>query len=380
VRDMLLRRPAKDYDVATDAQPKEIIRLFERTLKVGAKFGVVIVLLDETHVEVATFRAEADYADGRHPQRVYFTDPAGDAGRRDFTINGMFYDPIDKKVIDYVGGRADLEKKIIRTIGPPESRFGEDYLRMLRAVRFSAQLGFKIDSKTFAAIRKNSHYITQISGERIAAELEGILTSTGRADGISNLLKSGLAKAIFPDFPDKQIKTAVKVLSLLPKRINFPLGLSALFADCTTAFAMKKISILRLSRNQTKHIKFLLNSRGRLFDEDMTLAQLKMLLAETYFRDLYNFRMALLKAGRKSIGPLMKLNKRIKTLGNVELKPKPLLDGHDLIRLGATPGPDLGRLARQLYIAQLNLELHTKEDAKQWTKNWLEKHSKFRQD
>jgi tRNA nucleotidyltransferase/poly(A) polymerase len=376
VRDMLLRRPAKDYDVATNAQPNQIIKLFNRTLKVGAKFGVVIVLLDGSQVEVATFRAEADYADGRHPQKVSFTDPASDAARRDFTINGIFFDPIDKKVIDYVGGRADLKKKIIRTIGPPELRFSEDYLRMLRAVRFSAQLGFKIAPKTFAAIRENAHNITKVSGERIAMELEGILTSTGRAGGVSNLLKSGLAKAIFPDFPDKQIKAAIKVLSRLPQNISFPLGLSALFAGCTPAFALKKIAVLKLSRNQIKHTKFLLNGRGRLLDEDMSLAQLKMLLTEPYFRDLYNFQMALLKAAGKSIGPLVKLNKRIKSLGNVELKPKPLLDGHDLTSLGASPGPDLGRLARQLYFAQLNMEIRTKEDAKQWAIKWMKRYSR----
>jgi tRNA nucleotidyltransferase/poly(A) polymerase len=376
VRDMLLRRPAKDYDVATNAQPKEIIRLFERTLKVGAKFGVVIVLLDGAQVEVATFRAEADYADGRHPQIVHFTDAASDAARRDFTINGMFYDPVGRKVIDFVGGRADLKKRIIRTIGRPEERFGEDYLRMLRAVRFSSQLGFKIDSKTFAAIRKNAHNITKVSGERIAMELEGILTSTGRAGGVSNLLKSGLAKAIFPGFPDKQIKAAIKVLSRLPQNISFPLGLSALFAGCTTAFALKKIAVLKLSRNQIKHTKFLLNGRGTLLDEDMSLAQLKMLLTEPYFRDLYNFQKALLKSAGKSIGLLVKLNKRIKSLGNVELKPKPLLDGHDLISLGASPGPDLGRLARQLYFAQLNMEIRTKEDAKQWAIKWMKRYSR----
>ncbi len=373
VRDMLLRRPAKDYDVATNAQPKEIIRLFERTLKVGAKFGVVIVLLDKAQIEVATFRAEADYADGRHPQIVHFTDAASDAARRDFTINGMFYDPIDKEVIDYVGGRADLKKKIIRTIGQPEERFDEDYLRMLRAVRFSAQLGFKIAPKTFAAIRKNARNITKVSGERIAMELEGILMRTGRADGVSNLLKSGLAKAIFPGFSDKHIKAAVKVLSFLPKIVGFTLGLSALFAGCTTAFALKKISVLKLSRNQTKHIKFLLDSRGRLLGENMSLAQLKMLLSEPYFCDLYNFQKAIQKAENKSIASLLRLNKRIKSLGNIEIKPKPLLNGNELMWLGAVAGPALGKLSRELYIAQLNNTIVTKEDAEEWVRNWLNK-------
>jgi poly(A) polymerase len=373
VRDMLLHRPAKDYDVATDAQPKEIIRLFKRTLKVGAKFGVIVVLLDDTQVEVATFRAEADYSDGRHPQSVHFTDAASDAARRDFTINGMFYDPVDKKIIDFVGGRADLKKKIIRTIGRPEERFGEDYLRMLRAIRFSAQLGFKIDSKTYAAIRKIASGITKISGERISMELEGILTSAGRTDGVRNLLKSGLLNSIFPDFDKQQLHLAVKVLDNLPKTISYPLGLSALFAGCPTDFAMKKIYILKLSGNRMKHTKFLLDGRGRLLNDKFSLAQLKMLLAEPHFRDLYNFQKAIQKAENKSTASLLRLNKRIKSLGNIEIKPKPLLNGNDLMRLGAVAGPALGKLSRELYIAQLNNTIVTKEDAEEWVRNWLNK-------
>ena len=168
VRDMLLGRPAKDYDVATNARPDEVMRLFPRTLKVGAKLGVVIVLTRGRQVEVATFRSEAGYEDGRHPGQVRFTSAAEDAGRRDFTINGMFYDPLRQQVIDYVGGQADLERRIIRTIGDPDERFGEDYLRMLRAVRFSTQLDFPVESATWAAVKRNAANISRISGERIA--------------------------------------------------------------------------------------------------------------------------------------------------------------------------------------------------------------------
>ena len=168
VRDMLLGRPAKDYDVATDARPADVVRLFRRTLQVGAKFGVVIVLLHSEQVEVATFRSEAGYEDGRHPTEVRFTSAAEDASRRDFTINGMFYDPFKGQVIDYVEGQADLERRIIRTIGIPEERFSEDYLRMLRAVRFSTQLGFAIESETYAAVSRNAAKIVRIRGERIA--------------------------------------------------------------------------------------------------------------------------------------------------------------------------------------------------------------------
>ncbi|MCD6392697.1 MAG: CCA tRNA nucleotidyltransferase, partial [Planctomycetes bacterium] len=140
VRDMILNRAAKDYDVATDARPQEVVKLFARTRKIGAKFGVVMVLDRNQQVEVATFRTESGYADGRHPDKVEFATAKADAARRDFTINGMFYDPIEKKILDFVGGQADLARCVIRTIGKPHDRFGEDYLRMLRAVRFSTRL------------------------------------------------------------------------------------------------------------------------------------------------------------------------------------------------------------------------------------------------
>jgi len=217
VRDMLLGRRAKDYDVATDARPKDVIRLFKHTLKVGAKFGVVIVLIEGRQVEVATFRTETGYADGRHPGAVAFTTAAEDAGRRDFTINGMFYDPSEDKVIDYVNGQADLKKQVVRTIGKPAERFAEDYLRMLRAVRFSTQLGFAIEPATFSAICRNAKNITRISGERIAVELEGILAGPNRSAGASMLIKSGLAEAIFAGFVGEQAKFAVSALSQLRK-------------------------------------------------------------------------------------------------------------------------------------------------------------------
>ena len=371
VRDMLLRRRAKDYDVATNALPEDVIRLFKRTLKVGAKFGVVIVLIDGQQVEVATFRTETGYADGRHPSKVRFTNPAEDAARRDFTINGMFYDPLKKKVIDFVNGQADLKRKRIRTIGLPQERFSEDYLRMLRAIRFSTQLGFKIEKNTWQAICDNAKSIIKISGERIAMELEGILISPCRAAGVSLLFKSGLADSIFPGLAGK---SAVSVLGKLPKNSDFVLAITGLFADRTTEFALEKCRILKLSRNQIKHIKFLLANRGKLLNDKMSLAELKMILAEPYFDDLYELQKAIQKAGQKSIAALTNLRKRINSLGNIELKPKPLLDGHDLMKLGAVPGPALGQLARELYVTQLEGIVQTPKQAKLWTLKWLQKH------
>jgi len=375
VRDMLLGRAAKDYDVATNAKPQQIIKLFERTLKVGAKFGVVIVLLDDKQIEVATFRAETGYQDGRHPQNVRFTDAAEDAARRDFTINGMFYEPLEKKVIDFVGGKIDLKKKIVRTIGRPEERFAEDYLRMLRAVRFATQLDFEIESKTLNAVCKYAARICKISGERICMELEAVLTDPNRADGLRLMERAGLVKQIFPGLTGEQIRLAIKVLNGLKRKINFAIALAALFVGCPTEFALEKIKVLKLSRNQTKHIKFLLTNRGKLLDDKMSLAQLKLILSEPYFRDLYELQRALQRAENKSIGPLVKLRRRIRKLGDIELRPKPLLDGFELIKLGACPGPLLGRLAEEMYIAQLENTLQTKQQAVEWVQGWLKKHS-----
>lgn len=376
VRDMLLGRRAKDYDVATSARPEEVMRLFRRTLKVGAKFGVVIVLTRGRQVEVATFRSEAGYEDGRHPGTVEFTSAAEDASRRDFTINGMFYDPLEKQVIDYVNGQADLKKRIVRTIGDPQERFGEDYLRMLRAVRFSTQLDFEIESRTYTAIRRYAGSITRISGERIAAELEGILCHPNRAAGASMLSETGLLAVMFPGLEAQRAERAVDVLARLRQRVDLPLALAAVFAGCPTDFATERCRVLKLSKSHTRHITFLLSRRNGLLDFEMPLARLKKLLAKPYFRDLYELERAIQKATahKRNLTALVKLRRRIRDLGDVDVEPDPLLTGHDLIGLGAAPGPSLGQLAEELYIAQLEGELQTKEQAARWAGDWLQRH------
>ncbi|MBN1361190.1 MAG: CCA tRNA nucleotidyltransferase [Sedimentisphaerales bacterium] len=378
VRDMLLGHKPKDYDVATNAKPKEVVQLFPRTLTVGVKFGVVIVLMRHSQVEVATFRSEAGYRDGRHPDEVEFTHAAEDAGRRDFTINGMFYDPLAEQVIDYVGGQADLDRKIVRTIGDPQERFAEDYLRMLRAIRFSTRLGFAIEPATFDAIRDNAARITRISGERIAIELEAILVDPNRQAGTSMLFESGLADAVFPELPDEHRQRALAILGGLRRRVDFALALAGFFAGCQADEALARCHILKLSRRTAKHLTFLLMHRGNLLDDSMSLARLKMLLARPYFWDLYELERATRKAegDRQSLAALGRLRRRIRTLRGVDVRPKPLLNGHDLIRLGATPGPVLGQLAEELYIAQLEGLLHTTDQAGEWARRWLQEHAR----
>ncbi|MCE5184784.1 MAG: CCA tRNA nucleotidyltransferase [Planctomycetaceae bacterium] len=371
VRDRLLGRPASDYDVATDARPEQVIALFRRTLKIGAQFGVVMVLLDSVQVEVATFRTEGGYQDGRHPAHVEFASAREDAARRDFTVNGMFYDPLEKQVLDFVGGREDLEKKVLRTIGEPDERFAEDYLRLLRAIRFAVKLDFSIDAAAWASIQRHAEKITLISAERIAMELEEILTHPGRAAGARLLIDSGLAKAIFEDFAGDKAEFAVKLLAELPPAVDFGLALASLWSGFETARAMEECEELKLSLARLKQIRFLLEKRSVLLDAQMPISRLKLLMHEPYFADLLILQEAIQNASGLSAGAVKTIRRRALELDPQEVHPKPLLDGHELIALGAVPGPMVGHLARELYIAQLEGSLKTPEQARAWVQLWL---------
>src|SRR4051795_11882518 len=200
VRDLLLGLKPKDYDVATDARPDRIMDLFPRSGRVGAHFGVVLVRDEFSQVEVATFRSEVDSGDGRRPNTVHFeSDPKQDVLRRDFTVNGLLMDPDTGEVLDYVDGRADLERRVIRAIGDPATRFREDHLRMLRAIRFASRLGFTIDPATFDAIRANHRLVLRVSAERIRDELLRILTEGGARRGFEMLDESGMLADILPE-------------------------------------------------------------------------------------------------------------------------------------------------------------------------------------
>ncbi len=378
VRDMLLRRRPKDYDVATNAEPADVVRRFRRTIKVGAKFGVIIVMLDRQQVEVATFRSDLKYVDGRRPSKVEFTNAEQDALRRDFTVNGMFYDPIERKVVDYVSGQRDLRRRVIRAIGTAQERLTEDYLRMLRAIRFSTRLGFAIVPTTYAALRANAEQIVNISGERIALELEGILAGPARARGLDMLLDTGLADHIFPEMISEQHQAAVQVLGRLGKKADFPLALAAWFVGCDTDFALQGLKRLKLSRQQTGHIKFLLAHRGRLLCDDMPLAQLKLIASESHFQDLYALQHAIQRANQSSVTPLLRLRRRIRALEGTELRPAPLLDGHALMRLGAAAGPIVGQVSEELYLIQLEGLVKTRKDAEQWVRMWLKQKTEGR--
>jgi len=371
VRDMLLGKEPKDYDVATDARPEQICKIFRRTIRVGAKFGVIIVMIEKYQIEVATFRADTGYSDGRRPDKVSFTSAENDALRRDFAINGMFFDPIKNEVLDFVGGQKDLKKKIIRTIGKADERFSEDYLRMLRAVRFAGKLDFKIEKNTLAAIKRYHSLITKISGERIAMELESLMSAAKRIKGLKLFVETGLAGTIFPVLKSK-INFGLKVFKHLPKETTFELAVAGIFAGCETEEAMKSLELLKLSSSKLKHIKFLLTKRDFL-NSELSLAQLKTVLAQPYYEDLYAFQKAILKAERKSPAKLSAITGRAKALVGKELQPKPLLNGREIMALGVKAGPQVGQISRELYVEQLSENLANKEDAKRWVENWIKK-------
>ena len=374
VRDRLLGRPAKDYDVATDAVPEKVTGLFRKTLKIGAQFGVVMVLMDGQQVEVATFRTEGGYQDGRHPGHVQFASAKEDASRRDFTVNGMFYDPVEKKVLDFVEGQRDLQRRILRTIGMPDERFSEDYLRMLRAVRFAVKLGFEIEPATWRSIQTHANKISDISAERIMAELEQILAHPNRVQGVKLLVDSGLAKAIFRVYEGQSAGFGIQVLEHLPEAVDFPLALACFWTGLDTKTALAQCEKLKLSNSQIKHVRFLLQKRDVLLDVALPLSSLKLLMHEPYFWDLITLQKVIQKAKGESAHSIRLTKRRALEIDEKDVRPEPLLNGHELMALGATPGPMVGQLAQELYVHQLEEKLDTKEQAEDWCMGWLAKH------
>lgn len=375
VRDMLLGHRPKDYDVATDATPEVITKLFPRTLTIGAQFGVVVVLLADHQIEVATFRSDADYHDGRRPSAVSFTNAREDALRRDFTINGMFYDLLNEEVIDYVSGQADLDRGIIRAIGNPEDRFAEDHLRMLRAIRFASRLDFRIEKKTFQAIKKHAPKIADISNERVAMELEHIFADPHRSRGLELAMESGLLPQIFTDLSVSQLQNGTKTVGFLPNNCSFSLVLATFLLNVSPTKVAKLCRQLKISNELRKQVAWLVEHGEKLLQAiPLTKGRLKQWLAQPLYESLCRLLHAHLQAESLPLTPLRQLKKQIKELGEEPISPKKFLDGHDLIRLGSTPGPTVGQLAEELYLAQLENHIKTKPQAEAWVKKWLENH------
>ena len=387
VRDFLRGQPAKDYDVATNARPDEVRQLFgqRRTLAVGASFGVIIVrgpTREAGDVEVATFRHDVDYVDGRRPSQVVFTTAEEDAKRRDFTINGMFYDPVEQRVTDYVGGEHDLAAGVLRAIGEPQDRMREDKLRMLRAVRFAAALEFDLDPRTADAIRGMAAEIHVVSAERIAQELRKMLLDRHRRRAMELAHDVGLLERIFPELrPALENAPAVlwsrtrNMLQLLPKP-GFELALAVLLhtlgpesADVPPADPQAVAKVcrrLRLSNDECEHVEWLV-AQQRALDGARTFSQarLKRLLAHPGIADLLELVRVLTLASDADVTDYAYCEDYLQRTPAEEINPPPLITGDDLIRRGMRPGPGFKGILEAVRDAQLNGEIATLEEAMQ---------------
>ncbi|QDU89887.1 tRNA nucleotidyltransferase/poly(A) polymerase [Pirellulimonas nuda] len=366
VRDALLGKTPKDYDVATSATPDQVRQVFgkQRTIAIGAAFGVITVKgrRGAGQIEVATFRKDVGYSDGRRPDRVEFTDAEQDARRRDFTINGMFYDPADDHVIDYVGGAEDLAARVVRAIGDPEARFDEDKLRMLRAVRFAATLDFEIEADTFAAISRHAEELSAVSAERVAAELVRMLACPGRRRALELLAQCGLLEHVLPEFagrPEAEREVAMWTLD----RLDWPstaAALAVLTWGALPRVVAEMTQRLRLSNALAAAVGWMnANADALAAAEDLSWPQLQPLLIAPEAGTLIDLIEA--RAGGPTAGTLVCREKL--ALPPEELNPAPLLDGTDLIEAGIAAGPTVGRLLRVVREAQLEGTIATRDDA-----------------
>lgn len=367
VRDELLGRTPKDFDVATSALPAEVRELFgkRRTLAIGAAFGVITVLGPKQagQIEVATFRSDADYSDGRRPDGVTFTTAEQDASRRDFTINGLFFDPQRQQVVDYVGGRADLAANTVRAIGDPEQRFAEDKLRMLRAVRFAATLGFEIDPATAEAIRQHAPQLAAISAERIGAEVQRMLIDPNRVRAIELLQEVGLRGVVLPELEKANREQQQSVMQRLGRLRQPSLGLaiaSLLFELTEPPRALVLAQRLRFANRDGEHAAWLMASVDRIAaiqSEAWSLVQ--PVLAHAGAADAVALHEAIVgKPDTASRACRAKL-----ALPREELDPPPLLSGDDLVRHGFKPGPTFKTWLRAVRGAQLDQQISTTAEA-----------------
>jgi poly(A) polymerase len=374
VRDQLLGLGPKDYDVATSARPEQIRELFgkRRTLAIGAAFGVISVLGGRSRepIEVATFRADGTYFDGRHPAEVTFTDAEHDAGRRDFTINGLFFDPLQETVIDYVGGKQDLDLGIVRAIGDPHARFTEDKLRMLRAVRFAATFGFRIDGDTLAAMRQMAGEVQVVSAERIGMELRRMLVHQERAEAVSLLASTGLLQQVISCW-DEAGEDLPKILAALERleSPSLPLALAALMSQCRSSGVGPTIAReLRYTKKEGDLTGWLLTNVDTVGRADqLSWPTVQRLLVHPGAQELVALYEALL--GGKDAGSTF-CRAKLQLPENV-LNPAPLVDGADLISHGIQPGRGFADLLEHLRDAQLEGRIANREQALVLADQWL---------
>lgn len=411
VRDELLGLPPKDYDVATSARPEEVRSLFRRTVAVGASFGVVEVVGPRLHdrhvvVQVATFRTEGPYSDGRRPDHVAFASAREDALRRDFTINGMFYDPLQGRLYDFVGGRDDLHARILRSIGDPYERFREDKLRLLRAVRLATRFELTLEEKTRRALADRARGIGVVSAERIAAELRELLVHPRRARGLELLFDLGLLEPLLPEVvPMRGVPQGppqaptgdlwdhvLAVLDFLGPHPSFPLALAALLHDVgkprtigrtperytfhghehvgarlTSDIALR----LKLSNAERERAMWLVEKHQVLADaRRLRTSKLKPLLGHAGIHELLALHRADALASGRSLEHVEYCEFLLREWTEEDLHPPPLLTGHDLTRHGLEPGPRFKILLDRVREAQLDGLIRTKKEALALVDDW----------
>ena len=375
VRDELLGLTPKDYDVATSAKPDQIRELFghRRTLPIGAAFGVITVLgpREAGQIEVATFRTDAAYSDGRHPDSITFTTAEHDAQRRDFTINGLFFDPITEQVVDYVGGQQDLKAQIVRAIGDPRSRLSEDKLRMLRAVRFAAAFDFTIEPETLRAVQEMSVEINTVSAERIGAEIRRMLLDPNRAVALSLLRETRLLPHVLPEtaeLTDRDFAETTQILAELEQPSLSVTLATLLGSGQQAANNVSRSSLLapvlgrrlRYTNKEIDRTAWLLANRPFVASAaTLPWPKLQRLLTHEGASEL----VALQEAIGGPAEPAIAYCRERLAWPAERLNPLPLVDGSDLIRHGLAPGPAFAALLENVRDAQLNGEIHTRDEA-----------------
>lgn len=387
-----------DIDIATNAKPAVISRLFPHTIGVGEQFGVMIVVEKATPFEVATFRSDIGIKDGRHPEEIVFTDAENDALRRDFTINGMFYDPLLDKIIDYVGGKDDIKDGKIRAIGNPENRFSEDFLRMLRAVRFSARFKYDIDEKTWDALKKNAYRITSISPERVFAELDKMLLQPNQDKSIVLLKDSGLLAFVLPEVqnlsgvpqppeyhPEGDVfEHTVKALSFLKPGSSQILAWSILLHDIGkpptlnisdrirfnnhdrigSAMASNVLRRLHASNNLIEGVAACVDNHMNFMNvTKMRLSTLKKFLSRPTIQDELEMHRIDCLASHGDISNYFFVKEKLQVMAKEQIRPEPFLKGRDLLSMGFSPGPLFGEILSETYDLQLEEKLNCREDA-----------------
>lgn len=372
VRDQLLGLIPKDYDVATMAKPEEVRALFgqRRTLSIGQSFGVITILGPKPAgmIEVATFRSDGEYSDGRRPDSVHFCSAEVDAKRRDFTVNGLFYCPIEDRVIDFIGGQEDLRRRVIRAIGDPDERFAEDKLRMLRAIRFAATYGFSLEEQTLATIRRRHAEVTVVSAERIAGELRRMLSHQTRRAAVSLLRDARLGEDILPEVfagskaLSAEFENALRMLGFLSEA-SFSLSLAVLLYGFVEETAVELLGRrLKLSNEEIDRVCWLLAYAKSLDAAPREpWSRIQPLLIHPGAADLIELsRVRARLAGREETH--LDFCRAKRALPADELNPPPLIDGQDLIGLGIPPGPVFAVLLQKARDAQLDGELRTREE------------------